>query len=140
MPSVAYDPGIEGACGIEGVWRAVWPQRIGEADFIIFTCALNARNRHMLDKQVLAQTKPGVFVVNVASGPLIHEDALVAMLKSRHVHAAALVVFEEAPLPGGSTIRNLPLCIHGYNKGSNTKAEVRRPRHEAIEKPITFLY
>src|SRR3546814_5926224 len=131
MPSVAYDPGIEGACGIEGVWRAVWPQRIGEADFIIFTCALNARNRHMLDKQVLAQTKPGVFVVTVARGPLIHEDALVAMLNSRHVSAVVLVVFEEEPLPVGSPLRDLPLCLLGSHHGSNTQDAVRdrkRPR------------
>src|SRR3546814_1701091 len=88
----------------------------------------------MLDKQVLAQTKPGVFVVNVARGPLIHEDALVAMLKSRHVSAAALDVFEEEPLPVGSPIRDLPLCILGSHNGSNTKDAVRRASHEAMEK------
>src|SRR3546814_15608681 len=93
----------------------------------------------MLDKQVLAQTKPGVFVVNVARGPLIHEDALVAMLKSRHVSAAALDVFEEEPLPVGSPIRDLPLCILGSHNGSNTKDAVRRASHEAMEKPFAFL-
>src|SRR3546814_8493829 len=88
----------------------------------------------MLDKQVLAQTKPGVFVVNVARGPLIHEDALVAMLQSRHVSAAALDVFEEEPLPVGSPIRDLPLCILGSHNGSNTKDAVRRASHEPMEK------
>src|SRR3546814_19591450 len=90
MPIVAYDTGIEGDGGIEGVERAVWPTRIGEADFILFTCALNARNRHLLDKKVLAQSKTGVFVVNVDRGPMLHEAALVAKLTSSNASAVAL--------------------------------------------------
>src|SRR3546814_16608201 len=93
----------------------------------------------MLDKQVLAQTKPGVFEVNVARGPLIHADALVAMLQSRHVSAAALDVFEEAPLPVGSPIRDMPLCILGSHNGSSTNTAVRRARHADMEKLFAFL-
>src|SRR3546814_6577801 len=121
MPIVAYDPGIEGDGGIDGVERAVWPQRIEEADFIVLTCALNAANRHMLGRQVLDQAKQGVFVVNVARGPLIDEPALVAALRSGRVSAAALDVFEEEPLPAGSPLRDLPLCILGSHNGSNTR-------------------
>jgi D-3-phosphoglycerate dehydrogenase len=139
MPIVAYDPGIEGDGGIAGVERASWPQRIEEADFVVFTCALNAKNRHMLSAEVLASTKPGVQIVNVARGPLIDEPALVAALQSGHVKAAALDVFEIEPLPESSPLRGMPQCIFGSHNGSNTTDAVRRASHEAMEKLFGFL-
>src|SRR3546814_5921406 len=102
MPIIAYDPGNHDTDGIPGVERATWPERIEEADFIVFTCSLNAHNRHMLDAEVLARAKPGVLVVNVARGPLIDETALISALHAGRVSAAALDVFEEEPLPPDS--------------------------------------
>lgn len=139
MGIVAYDPGVEGNGGIPGVERAAWPERVGEADFIVFTCALTAGNRHMLDAGVLAGARPGVNVVNVARGPLIDEQALVSALQSGQVAAAALDVFEEEPLPGDSPLRGMPKCIFGSHNGSNSKDAVRRASHEAMEKLFAFL-
>lgn len=139
MPIVAYDPGVEGNAGIGGVERAAWPQRIEEADFIIFTCALNARNRHMLNADVLSKAKRGVNIVNVARGPLIDEQALIAALHSGQVGAAALDVFENEPLPLDSSLRAMDLCVFGSHNGSNTVDAVRRASHEAMEKLFNFL-
>lgn len=139
MRIVAYDPGVEGDGGIPGVERASWPDRVDEAVFIVFTCALTAANRHMLDAGVLASVKPGVNVVNVARGPLIDEPALVAALQSGRVGAAALDVFEEEPLPVASPLRDMPQCIFGSHNGSNTRDAVRRASHEAMEKLFAFL-
>jgi D-3-phosphoglycerate dehydrogenase len=140
MEVVAYDPGVEGDAGVEGVQRASWPDRIEEADFLAFTCSLNARNRHMLDAAVLARCKPGVRVVNVARGPLIDEAALVAALQSGHVRAAALDVFEVEPLPADSPLRAMPQCIFGSHNGSNSQDAVRRASHEALKRLTGFLH
>ncbi|MFC3714805.1 phosphoglycerate dehydrogenase [Luteimonas soli] len=139
MPIVAYDPGNDDTGGIQGVERAAWPERIEEADFIVFTCSLNAHNRHMLDAQVLAQSKPGVLVVNVARGPLIDEQALISALRAGQVSAAALDVFEEEPLPATSPLRGMPACVFGSHNGSNTKDAVRRASREAMDKLFAFL-
>ena len=139
MPIVAYDPGVDGDGGIDGVERAPWPQRLEEADFIVFTCALNAHNRHMLNAETLARAKPGVHVVNVARGPLIDEPALVAALQSGHVAAAGLDVFEVEPLPADSPLRGMPRCIFGSHNGSNTRDAVRRASQQAMDKLFGFL-
>jgi D-3-phosphoglycerate dehydrogenase len=139
MALVAYDPGVEGDGGIAGVERAAWPDRIGEADFIVFTCALNAHNRHMLDEAVLGQVKPGASIVNVARGPLIDEPALVRALQSSRVGAAALDVFETEPLRADSPLRDMPRCIFGSHNGSNTRDAVRRASHEAMDRLCGFL-
>lgn len=135
---VAYDPFYTDPLP-EGIERADWPKRVGEADFLALTCALTPSNRHMLDAAVLAQAKPGVRVVNVARGALIDEAALVAALQSGHVHSAALDVFEVEPLPADSPLRALPQTIFGSHNGSNSADAVRRCSLFAIDKLLGYL-
>lgn len=136
---VAYDPGVEGNAGIAGLERAVWPEAVENLDFIVFTCALNRHNFHMLDANVLARCKPGIRIVNVARGPLIDEAALIAALQSGHVHSAALDVFEVEPLPPGSPLREMERVILGTHNGSNTIDGVIRASHTAIDRMSGFL-
>lgn len=138
MKVVAYDPFFTGELA-PGVARAAWPERIGEADFLAFTCALTAANRHMLNATTLAQAKPGVRIVNVARGPLIDEAALVTALQAGHVHSAALDVFEVEPLPAESPLRDLPQTIFGSHNGSNSADAVRRCSHLAIDTLLGYL-
>ena len=136
---VAYDPGVEGDLGIAGLERAVWPERVEECDFLVFTCALNKHNFHMLNAEVLARCQEGVRIVNVARGPLIDEAALIAALQSGHVHSAALDVFEVEPLPDGSPLREMERVILGTHNGSNTIDGVIRASHTAIDRLAGFL-
>lgn len=134
-----YDPGVEGNQGFDFVKRKSFPDGLEELDFLIFTCALNQHNFHMLDAQALAKLKVGAKVINVARGPLIDEQALISALQSGHVSAAALDVFEEEPLPPQSPLRGMPQCIFGSHNGSNTKEGVRRATNKAVEEISGFL-
>ncbi|MBB3995896.1 D-3-phosphoglycerate dehydrogenase [Sulfitobacter undariae] len=138
MQVVAYDPGVEGDAGFDGLERAAWPEAVEDLDFLVFTCALNKHNFHMLDADVLARCKPGVRIVNVARGPLIDEAALIAALQSGHVYSAGLDVFEEEPLPMDSPLRGMDRCIFGSHNGSNTIDGVIRASHEAITRLAGF--
>lgn len=138
MQVVAYDPGVEGDAGIEGLERATWPNAVEDLDFLVFTCALNQHNFHMLNADVLARCKPGVRVVNVARGPLIDEAALISALQSGHVYSAALDVFEVEPLPMDSPLREMDRCILGTHNGSNTVDAVIRATHTAIDRLAGF--
>jgi D-3-phosphoglycerate dehydrogenase len=135
---VAYDPFYNGPLQ-HGIERAAWPDRIGEADFLAFTCALTPANRHMLNAATLALAKPGVRIINVARGPLIDEAALFAALQSGHVHSAALDVFEVEPLPADSPLRGLQQTIFGSHNGSNSADAVRRCSHFAVDKLLGYL-
>lgn len=138
MKVVAYDPFYTGQVA-EGVQRATWPERVGEADFLAFTCALTKANTHMLNAEVLAQCKDGVRITNVARGPLIDEQALIAALQTGKVHSVALDVFEVEPLPAASPLRDMPNTIFGSHNGSNTIDGVVRCSHFAIDKLLAYL-
>lgn len=139
MKIVAYDPMFKPALGLEAVQSAIWPQRIGEADFLVFACNLTSENFHLLNTETLALTKPGLRVVNVARGPLIDEQALIAALANGHVHSAALDVMEVEPLPADSPLRNHERCIFGSHNGSNTVDAVIRASERAIDLLFGFL-
>lgn len=140
MNVIAWDPGFDVApAGLEAVKMAKWPERIGECDFLVFTCSLNDKNRHMLNADTLAQAKDGVRVVNVARGPLIKEADLIASIQSGKVYSAALDVFEVEPLPMDSPLRGFERCILGSHNGSNTSDGVIRASHRAIELLFGFL-
>lgn len=130
---VAYDPASHDDAGIGGVERAIWPARLDEADFVVFTCALTPANRHMFDAAAIARCKHGVQVINVARGPLIDEQALIAGLDEGRIAGAALDVFEVEPLPADSPLRKIPHCIFGSHNGSNTIEGVRRASNKALD-------
>lgn len=135
----AYDPGVGVDPGIAGLERAAWPEGVADLDFLVFTCALNQHNFHMLNADVLARCKPGIRIVNVARGPLIDEAALIAALQSGHVHSAALDVFEIEPLPADSPLRGMERCIFGTHNGSNSIDAVIRASHTAIDRLSGFF-
>ncbi|MFT3857438.1 MAG: phosphoglycerate dehydrogenase [Aquabacterium sp.] len=140
MNVIAWDPGFDMApAGLEAVKMAKWPEQIGQCDFLVFTCSLNDKNRHMLNADTLAQAKDGVRVVNVARGPLIKEVDLIAAIQSGKVYSAALDVFEVEPLPMDSPLRGFERCILGSHNGSNTSDGVIRASHRAMELLFGFL-
>lgn len=140
MKIIAYDPYSPPIAGLGAVERTVWPDRIGEAAFIILTCALTTENRHMLDASTLARCQRGVRLVNVSRGPLIDEIALIAALESRTVHSVALDVFEQEPLPEASGLRIFgDRCLFGSHNSSNTYEAVERTSLKAMELLAGFL-
>ena len=138
MNVVAYVP-ENTAVEDEVVVFASWPDGVGQCDFLVFACPLTRSSYHMLDADVLARTRKGVRIVNVARGPLIDEDALLAGLLSGQVHSAALDVYEVEPLPANSGIRRHDRCILGSHNASNTEEAVARTNVAAIEKLMILL-
>jgi D-3-phosphoglycerate dehydrogenase len=139
MKVIVYDPAQFAPEELAGVERADWPARLGEADFIVVTCALTRSSYRMINRSTLSSAKSGVRIVNVGRGPIIDETALQEALKSGHVYSAALDVFEIEPLPIDSYLRLHPRCILGSHNSSNTVDAVVRASELAIQKLKGFL-
>jgi phosphoglycerate dehydrogenase-like enzyme len=84
---------------------------LGRSDAVIVTAPATAETFHLIDREALAAMRPGAILVNVARGSLVDEAALTEALRSGHLGAAALDVFETEPLPTESPLWNLPNCF-----------------------------
>jgi D-lactate dehydrogenase len=65
------------------------------SDIVTLHVPLTPSTHHLIDESALAKMKPGVLIVNTGRGALIDTPALVSALKSGHVGAAGLDVYEE---------------------------------------------
>ena len=97
---------------VESLWP---PERLDEllplVDVLILAVPLTDRTRGMIGAREISLLKPGSLLVNVARGPLVVEDALVAALRSGHLAGAAVDVTATEPLPATSALWELPQVI-----------------------------
>jgi glyoxylate/hydroxypyruvate reductase A len=66
---------------------------------LILLAPLTAATQDRFDRAALAQLPKGAYVINVARGGLLVEDALLEQLDNGRLAGAALDVFREEPLP-----------------------------------------
>ncbi len=91
----------------------------------------------MFDATRLSTMKDGALLVNVARGPVILTDALVAELTSKRI-LAALDVTDPEPLPAGHPLWKAPNLIVLPHVGGNSEAFEPRGR-KLIESQLRLL-
>lgn len=101
-----------------GVQMRSRDELLGLADFVSLNCDLNPTSVHLMNTATFSMMKPGAIIINMARGPIIHEEALVEALARGRIAGAALDVFEHEPLPEDSplkTMSNVMLAPHNSN-------------------------
>ena len=116
-----------------GATAASLDDLLARSEVLILCAPLNDDTHHLLDAEALAKLPAGALVVNVSRGPLVDEPALIEALRSGHVAAAALDVFEDEPLPMDSPLRSFEQCIFGSHNGSNTAEGVLQCSARAVD-------
>ena len=84
---------------------------LAAADVLTLHVPLTDETRGIVGHAALSRLKPGAIVVNTARGGLIDEAALADALKSGHVLAAGLDVFEREPPALASPLLALPNVV-----------------------------
>jgi D-2-hydroxyacid dehydrogenase (NADP+) len=75
--------------------------RAGELDYLILLTPYSPDTHLVINDAVFKAMKPTSFLVNLARGGVVDEDALVRALNSGEIAGAALDVFLQEPLPPG---------------------------------------
>jgi len=80
--------------------------------------------RKWLNAARIAKMKPGALVVNTGRGPSVDDEALIAALRSGHIRAAGLDVYDGEPRvnPGYLTLENVTLLPHLGSATIETRA------------------
>ena len=93
---------------VEAVERVYPPDELQEATdgarFVVLCVPLTPETRGMVGERELERMDEDAFLVNVARGAVVDEDALVAALREGNIAGAALDVFETEPLPADNPL------------------------------------
>lgn len=68
-----------------------------DSDFLLLTCPGGPETHHLVNADVLNAIGPEGFLINIARGSVVDEEALVAALKEKRIAGAALDVFAKEP-------------------------------------------
>ena len=91
--------------------RAELPQAAAAADFLVLIVPHSPQTENLIDARVLAAMKPSAYLINVARGGVLDEEALLAALRAKRIAGAALDVFRQSPLPAEHPLWDEPGVI-----------------------------
>ncbi|WP_343712913.1 D-2-hydroxyacid dehydrogenase [Inquilinus sp.] len=78
------------------------------ADVVVIAVPSNGDTMNLLNEAALRECKPGCFLINVARGDIVDQDALADALRSGHLAGAGLDVTNPEPLPKTSRLWDAP--------------------------------
>ncbi len=110
-----------------------------QSDVISLHCPSTSETRGLLNSETLAQTRPGVIIINVARGDLVDPAALTSALTSGHVAAAALDVFSPEPIPVDHPILKMSNVIVASHIASVSVPAVRKLRETVANIAVMAL-
>lgn len=84
---------------------------LARSDFVVITLPLTRQTERLIGSAELAAMKPGAWLINVARGGIVDEEALIEALKEQRIGGACLDVFAEEPLPADSPLWEMPNVI-----------------------------
>jgi D-3-phosphoglycerate dehydrogenase len=117
---IAYDPYVTSARAQQlGVTLVTLDELLAQSDFITIHMPKTPETTGMISDEQLAKMKPTAFIVNVARGGLIDEDALYRALTSNVIAGAGLDVFVSEP-PKDSPLLALPNVVVTPHLGAST--------------------
>ncbi|XP_043273688.1 hydroxypyruvate reductase [Venturia canescens] len=136
MNIVAFDPMLtEDDANELGVTKAtldeIWPV----VDYITVHTPLIPQTKNLVNATTLSKCKKGVYIINVARGGIIDEEALLNSIKSGHCGGAGLDVFVEEPPKNPITLELIkhPKVIATPHLGASTAEAQTRVAIEIAE-------
>ena len=113
MRVCGYRP--SGQMSLDFIEMASLEQVLAQADFVVLACPLNDATRGLISRRMLGKMKASSYLINVARGAVVDQQALIEALTEKRLAGAALDVFTQQPLPLDSplyTMENVLLSPH----------------------------
>jgi len=88
---------------------------LARTDYLVLACPLTETTRGLINQEAFVTMDPDAVLVNVARGPVVDTDALVAAIRSSWIRGASLDVTDPEPLPEDHplwTFENVQITPH----------------------------
>ena len=102
------------------------PDLLARSDFVVIATPLTDATRGMIGGAELAAMKPDAWLINIARGAVVDQQALVEALQRGEIGGACLDVFVEEPLPEDSPLWQMDnVILTPHNSWSSPRLEQR---------------
>jgi D-3-phosphoglycerate dehydrogenase / 2-oxoglutarate reductase len=134
MSLLVYDPYIPAShvAALGGRWVGL-DEVFAGSDFVTLHCPLNKETHHLIGERQFSLMRKSAYLVNLARGGVVDEDALYRALSERRIAGAAIDVLEtEPPRKDHPLLRldNVLLTPHvgGSTREAQKRGEWARPK------------
>jgi D-3-phosphoglycerate dehydrogenase / 2-oxoglutarate reductase len=140
MSLLVCDPYIPAShvSALGGRWVSL-EELFAESDVVTLHCPLDSETRHMVGARQLSLMKRSAYLVNLARGGVVDEDALGRCLSERRIAGAAVDVMEAEPPPRDHPLLALDNVILSPHIGGATREAARRGEWGAAEEVVRVL-
>jgi len=109
---MAHDPYVSSdAAAAAGVELGDLETVLRQSDFVCVSCTLTDETRNLIDAKAFDLMKPTSFLINVARGPIVDQQALTEALRQGRIRGAGLDVFETEPIDPDDPLLSLDNVI-----------------------------
>lgn len=88
-----------------------WRARLGEFDWVVLAAPSTDDTKALIGADELAAMKPSAWLINIARGDMIDDDALLAALTAQQIGGAFLDPTNPEPLPADHPLWRAPNCV-----------------------------
>ena len=88
-----------------------WRDRLGEFDWVILAAPSTGTTHAIIDAYALERMKPSAWLINIARGDMIDDDALISALENGAIGGAFLDPTNPEPLPADHRLWSAPNTI-----------------------------
>ena len=126
MDVIAWSQNLTADRAAEHGVRAVSKSELFEqSDVLSIHLVLSRRTRGLVGAAELESMKPSALLVNTSRGPIVDEEALLAVLLAHRIAGAALDVFTVEPAPADHPFRSLDNVVMTPHLGYVTREQYR---------------
>jgi D-3-phosphoglycerate dehydrogenase len=136
---IACDPYIIDGDFPAYVERRALREVFAQSDVVSLHVPLNDETRRMINAPVLAEMRPGSYLVNTARGAVVDVDAAVAAVKDGTLAGLALDVLPEEPVPADSPLLGDPRIILTPHSAFYSVQAERELRDKAARNIVTWI-
>ncbi len=134
----SFHPGEEKARAL-GLRYVELDELLVSSDAVSLHVASSAETRGMIGREQFARMKRGAILVNGSRGDVVDTDALVEALRSGHLGAAGLDVFDPEPLPADHPLRTLEQVVLSPHIADNNPEGHAFMLGDAVANAVAFL-
>ncbi|HET9512129.1 MAG TPA: D-2-hydroxyacid dehydrogenase [Sphingomonas sp.] len=103
-----------------------WPSRIGEYDWIVLAAPATAGTKRLFGASEIAAMRHSAWLINMARGDMVDQDALIDALTARRIAGAFLDTVSPEPLPAGHPLWTAPGVIHSMHLSGRSQTRMFR--------------